>query len=430
MGNAYADKKDYLQAIESWGKAIPLLRERGDDEWAERAQARIAAAELPVGRRSRKDEAALAAPAGAAPTERGERAEDRIRAKLTKAEGTKYEMYGQRYDPNKCESDVLAILKGWGSAVSLLGEAGATCRGGGYLLKWRGKGVAIDPGFDFLNNLHDAGFHCREINAVIVSHNHTDHNDDLRTFDDIRYEMYKRAKGESEKAAWKYVLLWDADTAGQRRFDPELAEHRDPDPHIMQRHGKGWGQTSLRLPGLPFRVGHFGVKHSKDVPKAVGVRIECLNEDGTAAATVGFTCDTGFFEELCDKDHLGECDVIVAHMSEPDPEEYDDSDHLKQGHLGYRGVQRLITRCKPKLTIVGEFWAGITDLRIDLVQGLRALCRSDAILPASIGLQVRPKTLEVRCTNCRKWIGLGDVRVGSPGAEFGPLSYLCRDCRL
>ena len=429
MGVGFAQKERLNDAVECWGKAIPLLRQEGNDDWAERAEQKIGAAKLSPGRRSRKDEAVLTAqPAGAAGG-RDDRPEDRIKAKLATAEGTKYEAYARRYDAQTCEADVLAILKGWGSAVSLLGEAGAACRGGGYLLKWRGKGIAIDPGFDFLNNLHEAQFHCREINAMVVSHNHTDHNDDLRSFDDIRYEMYKRAK-DDEKAAWRYVLLWDADTAGQRRFDPEVADHRYPDPHVMERHVKGWKPTPCELPELPFRVWHFGAKHSTDVPKAVGVRIECLNEDRTTATTVGFTCDTGFFEELCDKDHLAGCDILVAHMSEPDPEEYDDSKHLKDEHLGYRGVERLIKGCKPKLTIVGEFWAGITDLRIDLVQGLRALCGTEAILPASIGLQVKPGTLEVRCTNCRKWIGLGDIRVGSPGTEFGPLSYLCRHCRL
>ncbi len=430
LGLVFAKKGRLHEAVENWKRAGALFRKQGADDFAERAEQKIAAAKVSPGRRSRKDEVVLAALPGGAAGERDDRPEDRIKARLDGAQDTKYDAYGRRYNAQKCEAVVLAILKGWGSAVSLLGEGGAACRGGGYLLKWRGKGIAIDPGFDFLKNLHEAGFHCREINAMVVSHNHTDHNDDLRSFDDIRYEMYKRAKDDEEKAAWRYVLLWDADTAGPGRFDPEEADHRFPDPHIMQAHRKGWEPTPCDLPDLPFRVWYFAAKHSADVLKAVGVRVECLNEDRTTATTVGFTCDTGFFKELCDKDHLGGCDILVAHMSEPDPEEYDDSDHVKKEHLGYRGVERLIKGCKPKLTVVGEFWAGITDLRIDLVQGLRALCETEAILPASIGLQVKPGTLEVRCTNCRKWIGLGDIRVGSPGTEFGALSYLCRHCRL
>ena len=429
MGVTFAQKEELDRAVECWTKAVPLLRERRENDWAERAEQMIAAATVTAGRRSRKDEATLAAQPAATAAERDSRPEDRIKAKLAATDRTKYEAYGRRYSAKDREPDVLAVLRGWGSAVSLLGEAGAASRGGGYLLKWRGKGVAIDPGFDFLNNLHDAGFHCREINAVIVSHNHTDHNDDLRTFDDIRYEMYKRAAAD-EKQAWKYVLLWDRDTAGREPFDPEIADHRFPHPQIMESHEEGWSPRPHTLPGLPFCVSHFKAKHSTNVPHALGIRIGCLNDDGTTVATVGFSCDTGFFPELCDDDHLAGCDILVAHISQPDPEEYDDPDHVKQRHLGYRGVASLICGCKPKLTLVGEFWAGMADLRIDLVHGLRALCPNNAILPASIGLQIRPDSREVRCTNCRKWCPLAEIQVGSPSTEFGPLNYLCRNCRL
>ena len=75
--------------------------------------------------------------------------------------------------------DTLSILRGWSSAVTLLEGSERLWRGGGYFLKWHGKGIVIDPGLDFLRNLHDANYHAREIDAVLVSHNHPDHNADL-----------------------------------------------------------------------------------------------------------------------------------------------------------------------------------------------------------------------------------------------------------
>jgi glyoxylase-like metal-dependent hydrolase (beta-lactamase superfamily II) len=69
---------------------------------------------------------------------------------------------------------VFSCLRGWSSAVTLLeGSTDSHWVGGGYFLKWRGKGIVIDPGFDFIDNFHDAGYHMREVDAVLVSHNHT-----------------------------------------------------------------------------------------------------------------------------------------------------------------------------------------------------------------------------------------------------------------
>lgn len=426
-GNAWSRHGKTTEAVAAWTKAAELASARADSEVVSLAQRKIAAASKGKKEQTAKDRTALQQTTPLPGAE--ESAEQRILRKLEKVERTKYEEYGRKFGLAKCEEEVLAVLRGWGSAVGLLpSDKGNSCRGGGYLLKWKGKGLLIDPGYDCLRNLHDAGFHCREINAVLVSHNHTDHNDDLRSFDDIRYEMHERAKEDQERQDWEYMLLWDTDTAQQRRFEPEAAAHRHQ--KIMEIVSRKMGRMEHKLDGLPFRVKWFRVNHGQDVHNAVGFRIECLNEKDEVALTVGFTCDTEYFKELCDSDHLGNCDILIAHMSMPDPQEYTDPRFEKERHLGYRGTEKLIKGAEPKLALVGEFWAGITDLRVDLVDGLRALCKTDAIIPASIGLQIKPSNRQVRCTKCSEWTSLSEVGISSSATEFGPLGYHCRHCRL
>ena len=43
----------------------------------------------------------------------------------------------------------------------------------------------------------------------------------------------------------------------------------------------------------------------------------------------------------------------------------------QDSHLGYRGVEKLIKGCnpRPKLVLIGEFWAGLADLRMDIAHG-------------------------------------------------------------
>jgi tetratricopeptide (TPR) repeat protein len=433
MGNAFANQGNDARAIECWNKAVPWFEKSGEHDWAAFARSKADAATLKPSERSTKDEALLKSPSTSPEAdERRETPEARMMRKTAKVEADKYQQYVTK--ARSGQSDVLAILRGWGSAVSLIEPAGSPCRGGGYLLKWRDKGLVVDPGFDFLRNFQAAGFHCGEIHAVAVSHNHPDHNHDLRSLDDVRYELYKRSdSGTAEQKAWAYTLIWDQDTADHRKFDPEEAAYRQAIRFDVDRVRLGLEKSIdlQKLAGLPFDIKYFRARHTADTRHAVGLRVECYHADPEKRPVViGFTCDTEYFPQLCTPEFLGACDILIAHISQPDPREYSETDFRKNGHLGYRGVESLVREAKPRLTIVSEFWAGLADLRIDLVQGLRDACGTKAILPGSIGLLVHPETGRVRCSNCGKWTPCDQIGVGSPEAPLGPLAYLCADCRI
>ncbi|HUU17587.1 MAG TPA: MBL fold metallo-hydrolase [Sedimentisphaerales bacterium] len=288
----------------------------------------------------------------------------------------------------------------------------------------------MDPGHDFLMNFHDQKFHLRELDAVLVSHNHPDHTHDLKSIDDVKYEMWANSK----KKPKPYSLVLDNDT--------------DRSTEEWTREPKGFRKPPIRVDanrqdkvdlykeaGLPFNVDSFKVEHTKDVPNAVGYRVSCMKEQ-KPILTVGFSCDTKYFPELCNDDELGGCDILVAHMSQPEIPELKDpvNAKFKEEHLGYRGTIELIKRCKPKLTIISEFWAGLADARILLLQGLRNRCKTNNILPGGVGLLVKvtcePMSFQILCTNCKKWTQHEKIKIGSSSVSFGPLNYLCLDCCL
>lgn len=359
------------------------------------------------------------------------RAEDK--AKRAQANGT-------------AKEPLLAILRDWSSALPLVEPIEMNCRGGGYFLRWRGKGIVIDPGLDFLRNFHEEGFTVHEVNAIIVSHNHPDHNADLRALDDLCYELYNRARFD-EKDTQRYVLvldeqshqLWSSWHQGERvirhfsnrfRFDVfnyNNKAEKDDTP-----------VTSMRLDlfeeaGLPFRLHYFGAQHSRDVDGAVGMSIECLPENaGDEPLWISFTCDTRFFKRLCFTDHLKRSNgILVAHVSQPDDVELMIPNAQKPGfHLGYRGVEKLIKGCDPSLTLLGEFWGGRADLRLDITRGLRRACPGKLIYPTSRTMQLNPRSLQVRCTEkeCGAWPSIRDVQVIPPSTPLGPFHYLCANC--
>lgn len=323
--------------------------------------------------------------------------EDCIIDEIRTVKETQYEKYLDRKRSGR--DDTLSILRGWSSAVTLLDGSERRWRGGGYFLKWRGRGIVIDPGFDFLRNFHDAGYHGEEINVVMISHNHPDHKYDMGAIDDLQYELYKRQVGRSSgrgKGAKPYLPICDEDSARVTGFSIDRPKHRHHPVHFCS----GFPQPiDLRQHAvrIPVRVIPFCVKHGIDVPNAMGFILELVDEQ-QHVLRIGYTGDTEYFSDL--HTHLADCDVLIAHISEPDPDELQDKHILKRNHLGYQGTVQLLKECKPKLALIGEFWAGHADLRMLLARGLKERSGVNPLLPAGIGMNVRLPSLEIECTKC------------------------------
>ena len=363
--------------------------------------------------------------------ESGSSPEGRMKAKLLGSETAQKDKYDEYLLKETARrDDLFSCLRGWSSSVTLLeGGKDQHWSGGGYFLKWMGKGIVIDPGFDFLDNFHDAGYNGREVDAVLVSHNHPDHNYDLGSVNDLRYELHRRWKVLSPEKRGvldleKCLFAVDGDT--KVTFPKDSADHRG----AAMEFTKGAAEHSLwmdRLNGLPVTIEHFFVKHGDDVPNAVGFRLR-LHREGQQDFIFGYTGDTEYQDGL--PGHLSGCDVLLAHISMPDVEEFDDMEVHKPKHLGYNGLTQLLKNMTPppKLTLVGEFWAGRADLRIELIQGLRARTGQAAILPTGLGFHLHLPKLEVECTGCRCRIPHAQVKIAPAATPFGPLGYLCVQC--
>ncbi|RLA96762.1 MAG: hypothetical protein DRG83_17050, partial [Deltaproteobacteria bacterium] len=79
--------------------------------------------------------------------------------------------------------DKLVVLRRWQSFNPKIPRPKKQkVSGGGYLLLWQGRGIAIDPGYGFIQNLYDEGFSVEDIDAILITHSHPDHDDELSTF--------------------------------------------------------------------------------------------------------------------------------------------------------------------------------------------------------------------------------------------------------
>jgi len=422
LARAYVLVGKIKLAEEAFKKAIAAPDEEGSAHKRAQLELRLLKAKIAPSALSPDDRALTSKSAPSVPTVE---IESTIIAAIEQAGDTQYDKYIG--NPDSERDDTLSVLRGWSSAVTLLEGSERRWRGGGYFLKWRCCGVVIDPGFDFLRNFHDAGYHGREIRVVVVSHHHPDHNSDLKDIETLRYELYKRLADKKSSGSEPYVLLWDQDTSAEIKFGIETPVHHYepivlasgfPQPiNLVKHEGK-----------LPIRIIPFKVNHGSDVPHAMGLVVELLDKKDKPALRIGYTADTGYFEDL--HKHLSGCDILIAHISQPSIEELQDASKLKEVHLGYRGTARLLKECKPRVALIGEFWAGFTDLRIALVKGLRQQSGVDALFPSGLAMHINLPSLEIECTECAKPTAFSQIKVAPPTDTFGSLAYLCPKCFL
>lgn len=344
--------------------------------------------------------------------------------------------------------DGVYTLRGWSSAVGLMEGKSGLWRGGGYFIKWRGYGLVIDPGFHFLENFHDVGFFAPQIHVILVSHNHPDHCADLAKIDDLLYELARRAGKEELN---RYRLLWDKDTAAE--FKPRKwrsTAHRHAPSIMCPNDNPQWdGRSDSR----PFNVECFSVRHSpldledkkNKVRHALGFRVSLFHEDPAKAPfVIGYTGDTRYFphpehdqnQEDRLEHHLSGCDLLIAHVSQPDEEEDRHRDHLKNDHLGFHGLVQLARNIiggsrictQPPLMLIGEFWGGLADLRVDILNAFRHQVAEMHALATSTSLCVSLPDLTVPCSICNVLTAEQNLTTGSASTPYGPLIYCCESC--
>lgn len=330
--------------------------------------------------------------------------------KLNSGEIDAYQSYWRRDTPKE---NVFSVLRKWSSALPVLDGSARRWRGGGYFLLLGDLGIVVDPGFDFVQNFNDAGYSGKQIQYVVITHNHPDHNRDLLAIDDLIYELDMR------KPPLIYHLLVDKDTL--RAFRRGASKHR-AGPTLL-------GKTQQLGPNVILQT--LRARHrSADCRGALAFKF-ILTFPGLKRKTViGYTGDTAWFPTL--GRFLKGCDLLIAHMSSPTLDELRDpfGAPFKEYHLGYKGVCTLIEKVNPEITLVGEFWAGIADIRMEVIRAIRSRTEIEAIFPAAIGMRVNLPDLTIECGFCKKPKESRKIRMFPPKENFGQLFFRCSECSL
>lgn len=244
---------------------------------------------------------------------------------------------------------------------------------GGIILQVEDNQFHIDPGPGALPRARDYGVNLRSNVAVLVSHNHMNHCNDVNAV------ISSMTHGGLDK---KGVLVGGSSV---------LNGHEDISPVLTEYH-KGFMERCIALePGQRVGINEVEIKATRTKhsdPSAIGFRFQ------TPKFTMGYTADTGYTHDLLSD--FKDVDILIMNVVFPDNKD--------KYLLNLEDVERILPEIKPKLAILTHF--GIKMEEIDLLNETRRIQRNTkvqtivardgmAINPVSYSVSLRQKTLNL-----------------------------------
>lgn len=344
-----------------------------------------------------------------------------------------YEEYKKHICSHRQIDNRFICLKGFSSSTPLVNSVAfdSNSMGGGFYFKFCGLGVVIDPGIGFTTLMHKHNIFIDDIDVVIVSHAHIDHNCDVAALSSLLYDFNKnkqrRTKVYSEFLGYpafkNHTIDWFLDDATMNNNADILdSNHVHSLSELVSQ-----SQFLFKSETAALSVASFRTQHIRGSSDSYGLKLSFSTSEGNAIW--GYTSDTAYFEDL--NDFLNGCDVLLLNISDIYVSDVVHS-KPKGSHLGFTGCEKLVAAIHPKLALVSEFCCTNGDYRFEIVRALRERCHivNTLILPAEIGCKISILAESIECSLCQKNIPLSDIKVIHPQYEYEKIQYICPSCLL
>ena len=341
-------------------------------------------------------------------------------------------------------NNIFTVLKGWSSTTPLInsGIFENDCNGGGFYLRYNNYGIVIDPGCNFINNMHKNKIDILDIDYVIITHNHFDHISDAKGLQTLSYEynrIFKYTKNELKDKSGnlrEHNIRWIVDKESSesldKDFDKKYVQVIPKSKMLKQR------LTTLDIDepidGLTFR--YFKTEHTSS---SFGFVLS-FEFESTRTELLGYTSDTMYYGDLVK--HFSSCKYVIANISELSSEDLNGKiSRTDTNHLKLQGCINIAKLCRPNHLIISEFWGGKDDIRLLIVKKIKREAFIEPnrehqdmqsivnVWPADIGFSIDLQNEKARCTNCGHFVSLKDIISVQTDGAYSNLSYICRYCR-
>jgi len=323
--------------------------------------------------------------------------------------------------------DRFICLKGFSSSTPVINSAifGKECLGGGFYFRYKGHGIAVDPGIGFVSLMHRYNIFIDDIDTVIVTHSHLDHNCDVGVLSALKYDYNKNKSRE-----WDFFKnFFDCSIAEPHRItwymDEETIQStksilQDDDVHALSECSNG------NLISLNDNIELYAIRtqHISGSNKTYGIKL-CF-KSGEARHEWGYTSDTCFFEEI--GQFFQNISILIFNISDIYISDVEGR-KAKHSHLGFDGSIKLLEKAMPQVALASEFCCTNGDYRYEIVKALRKFSNVN-VFPSDPGLTMDIEGNLIKCSFCGKNAPAGCTRTVHPEKEFGSIHYICPDCLL
>jgi hypothetical protein len=318
---------------------------------------------------------------------------------------------------------------------------------GGIFIRWNGKGIAINPGVNFLHHFHAQGLHIHDIDYVIVTGSTPSCYADVKDLYEINYELNKA--GPSLHVI-HYYFSHHAFQELSRVLKPHFKQEREtlhsleifldsPDVEKVEL-AEGillhYFSTSNRetFLGSSQNKDERSSKHNSELGIKLEMKTTSSEKEEKAVVRLGYIGQCAWNPLLAH--HLGHCDLLITCFGNTSSNDINQISY-NTDCLGYHGSYTLLEEVAPKLHLCGEFGGREGDIRLEVCQKIRSdyyAQRSasqrdlSAILPADIGLCICLKSLYIKCPISNEWVAPGQVQAAKTSDSFGKLVYLAPSC--
>ena len=172
------------------------------------------------------------------------------------------------------------------------------------------------------------------------------------------------------------------------------------------------------------------VKTQHGIESSYGIKLELLDKITNKTIVIGYTSDTGYFNEL--PEFFENAEIIIFNISDINEKDVAGTE-LKKYHLGFYGSNKLISQLKSsnqRLYIASEFCCTNGDVRTLITSSLSEATGVPVyqIIPSDVGLKIYLPNVSVYCSVCRRPNPASEMKTIPPRVEYENLRYICNNC--
>lgn len=280
------------------------------------------------------------------------------------------------------QDNYLLILRKWNSYTPILNITNS--KGGGYFICYKGQGIIIDPGLNFLENFFTVGLSLKDINHIFISHAHNDHMADLESIITLLYK-YNSSLTDSEKDKEHKISLY-----------MNIGSYKKYITNLNLKDKTSINKIFVLNPDIKLEIDENikieTIKANHDEILSDSYCLSFVFRLGNK--TITFTNDSGYTNEYGSKIEDSKPDILIAHIGTIKEFEFKELKYYTK-HLGINGLMEILDKSEAEINIVSEFGEELKHLRGNIAKSLSEVYNK-TVIPGDIGIKININELTIR----------------------------------